>query len=268
MTKLWQTLLGTLVISSLACGDGSSTSGPGHDGGGGLDGTVAVADGAPAAMDLAPGAIDQATSGLDLATAAVDQAPGVDQVTVAPDAAADVRLADVAPDMPMQPDLYQAPDLFVKKDLPPGPDLYLAPDVPQTQDLRPPADVTVVLDASQTDLPPAQDTSPGLDTSSGIDGTGAVDGELQVLWPDKLIYGPGEQLTAGFNDGSPDASAWIGIFQVGAADTAYQEWAYTGGATSGTVLLHVPETPGAYELRMFQDGGYTRIATSLPFAVQ
>ena len=274
MMKLWQTLLGTLVVSSLACGGSSGSGGTGHDGG--LDGGETLLDGATAVIDQALlAAVDQAVSGIDQATPAIDQAPAVDLGTVKLDGGtdADVRASDtlIEPDVPSQPDLAGPPDVFVKQDVTPGPDLRVppdapadvpsAPDVPTTSDLRPPADLTPALD-----LPDKTETPPALDTSAGIDTTGG-DSTPQILWPDKLTYSPGEQLTANFTNGSTDTNAWIGIFPVGAGDDAYRDWAYTAGATSGTMILHVPGTPGTYELRMFQDSGYTRIATSVPFTV-
>ena len=270
MTRLWQTLLGTLIISCLACGD-SGSGGTGHDGGVGLDGGEMVLDGPISPADLPLPPPDQAVPGIDQAPAGIDQAPAVDLGTMKLDAGADadVRAADTlaVTDVPVQPDLLATPDLLVKQDVTSGPDLRVPPDLPQTQDLRPPADLPLALDvSSQTDIAPAPDTSTGIDATAVVDTGG--DTAPQILWPDKLTYSPGEQLTAHFTNGSTDSAAWIGIFPVAAGDNAYRDYEYTGGATSGTVVLHVPGTPGTYDLRMFQDIGYTRIATSVPFVVQ
>jgi hypothetical protein len=259
MTRLWQILLGTLIISSLACGGPSPSSDGGRDGGGtSLD--------APAPFtDLALPAVDQAAPAIDQAPAAIDQAPALDVGTVKRDTAnADVAVSDTLapPDVPTQPDLTPMPDLFVKRDL--GPDLPLpqdlapGPDLPQ--DLPPAVDLAI--DTSRPDTRPAPDT--------GID-TGAVDTTPDTtpkVAPNKLTYVGGEQLTATYSNGSSDPNAWIGIYPVGGANGAYRDYDYTGGATSGTVILHVPATPGTYELRMFKDIGYVPLATSVPFTVQ
>ncbi len=47
-------------------------------------------------------------------------------------------------------------------------------------------------------------------------------------------------------------------------------WAYTGGASAGSLNLTVPAgaPPGTtYELRLFSNNTYTRLATSAPFSV-
>ena len=173
------------------------------------------------------------------------------------------------PDVPMQTDLPGSPDVLVTTDLSVTPDLPPALDLSPGLDSPPVLDSAPLLDVSVTpDVSAKLDSPPTLDTSAGIDATAAVDTVPQMLAPDKLIYAPGAQLTATYNNGSTDTTAWIGIFPVGAADTAYRDWDYTDGATSGTMVLNVPATPGTYELRMFADNGYTRIATSTPFTVE
>ena len=64
---------------------------------------------------------------------------------------------------------------------------------------------------------------------------------------------------------SPTTRDWIGIFTPGAANTSYYlGWRYTTGTASGTVpfTLATSLTPGTYELRLFSNGGYTRLATA------
>jgi hypothetical protein len=129
MKRLRQTLLGTLVISGLACGD-SGPRGTRHDGGGGLDGNPTGLDGPIVEPDLPMVSPDLPASALDRSPAAIDQAPAADLGTVKLDAAADADAlpADVMPDVPAQPDLA-GPDLFGKRDLRP-------PDLLPTRDLR------------------------------------------------------------------------------------------------------------------------------------
>jgi hypothetical protein len=64
---------------------------------------------------------------------------------------------------------------------------------------------------------------------------------------------------------------WVGLYKVGAADTAYlsSQYVYSGGYTSGRLTFTVPLTtardPGPYELRYFLAGGWVKAATSASF---
>jgi len=75
---------------------------------------------------------------------------------------------------------------------------------------------------------------------------------------------PGTTVTATWGGiATPSIRDWIGIFTPGAADTAYHlGWRYTTGTASGSVPFTVPTTlaPGNYELRLFSDGRYSRLA--------
>jgi subtilisin family serine protease len=55
---------------------------------------------------------------------------------------------------------------------------------------------------------------------------------------------------------------WIGLFQVGAPNTSYVWYSFTGGATSGSFNLPAPAQAGTYEFRYLLQNGYTSIATS------
>jgi hypothetical protein len=74
-------------------------------------------------------------------------------------------------------------------------------------------------------------------------------GQLQVSW-----------------DGiaAPASRDWLGLFEPFAADTEYLAWRYTSGDTSGTLPFLLPAriAPGTYELRLFANNGYNRLATS------
>jgi hypothetical protein len=67
----------------------------------------------------------------------------------------------------------------------------------------------------------------------------------------------------------PTSRDWIGVFLPGAANTSYVAWAYSTGAASGSISLALAASlpQGTYELRLFSNGGYTRLATSNTFAV-
>jgi ELWxxDGT repeat protein len=70
---------------------------------------------------------------------------------------------------------------------------------------------------------------------------------------------------------APTGADWVGLYgSSGAADPALLAWSYTNGAAAGSLPLTVPagSTPGAtYELRLFSNNTYTRLATSAPFTV-
>gem|GEM_PF-4347947 len=75
---------------------------------------------------------------------------------------------------------------------------------------------------------------------------------------------------------NPSATDWVGLYQVGAPDMAYQSWVYVSGsvspgtpAASGSAAFTVPttSTPGSYEVRYFISNSYTRLATSDSVAV-
>ena len=58
------------------------------------------------------------------------------------------------------------------------------------------------------------------------------------------------------------ASDWIGLYHVGAGNTAVLWWQYTGGATSGSFQLNAPNQVGQYQFRYLLQDGYTDAATS------
>ena len=68
---------------------------------------------------------------------------------------------------------------------------------------------------------------------------------------------------------SPTALDWLGLYTPG-GDTAYLAWRYTTGTASGNVPFTIPGTitPGTYELRLWSNNGFTRLAISNSFTVQ
>ena len=68
---------------------------------------------------------------------------------------------------------------------------------------------------------------------------------------------------------SPSTTDWIGLYTPGASDTAYLAWRYITGTVSGDVPFTIPGpvTSGTYELRLFSNNGFTRLATSNSFTV-
>jgi RHS repeat-associated protein len=63
---------------------------------------------------------------------------------------------------------------------------------------------------------------------------------------------------------SPSSTDWIGIYTPGSPDQGSLAWRYTTGAASGSVPFTIPASLpiGTYELRLFANNGYTRLATS------
>jgi pectin methylesterase-like acyl-CoA thioesterase len=61
---------------------------------------------------------------------------------------------------------------------------------------------------------------------------------------------------------SHSAKDWIGLYQIGAADQDYLSMQYLGAATTGRLTFAMPARPGPYELRLFLNDGYTRVAAS------
>ena len=61
---------------------------------------------------------------------------------------------------------------------------------------------------------------------------------------------------------SPSATDWIALYAVGAPDSAVRVWRYTKGTAGGSATLRVPflTLPGAYEVRLFAQNGYARLA--------
>lgn len=60
------------------------------------------------------------------------------------------------------------------------------------------------------------------------------------------------------------AGDWVGLFEVTDPSTNYEpgRWTYTRGATSGTLALQAPSTPGLYEFRYLLDDGYVDVVRS------
>jgi subtilisin family serine protease len=80
----------------------------------------------------------------------------------------------------------------------------------------------------------------------------------------------GATVTAAWSQiASPTTKDWIGLYAAGAADKSYVKYQYTNGTASGSLSYLIPAnlSAGTYELRLFSNGGYTRIATSNPLTV-
>jgi len=76
---------------------------------------------------------------------------------------------------------------------------------------------------------------------------------------------PGSQFNTTVGAGS-SATDWVGVYAAGAADTAFQSWKYAPLPRPQTLSFTAPSLVGNYELRLFANNTFTRIATC-PFAV-
>jgi len=110
-------------------------------------------------------------------------------------------------------------------------------------------------------------------TSSAFTVTGAIGPSLSES-PGSVAAG--SSVTASWSIASPTSTDWIGLYTPGSSNTAFRSWIYVscsqspGSArASGSCSLAIPSgTPsGTYELRLFSNNGYTRLATSNTFTV-
>jgi hypothetical protein len=96
-----------------------------------------------------------------------------------------------------------------------------------------------------------------------------------VLAPAAVSVSPATALTVVIDGAPANPTDWIGLYPVGASDTAYVEWQYLNGSTiapttgvnAATLAFFAPAGPGTYELRLFAGGGFSRLAVSPTIAV-
>ncbi len=73
----------------------------------------------------------------------------------------------------------------------------------------------------------------------------------------------GDMVTVTLTGGPGNAVDWLALAGVGDPNTTYLDWVYVAsGATTATWTVTMPATLGDYEFRLFENGGYTRLATS------
>jgi hypothetical protein len=86
-----------------------------------------------------------------------------------------------------------------------------------------------------------------------------------TVMPNTGTVSPGGTLTVSWSGiVSPTASDWIGLFNSGASDSSALVSRYTTGTASGSVPLTIPGSlsPGTYDLRLYSNNSYTRLAIS------
>jgi subtilisin len=73
----------------------------------------------------------------------------------------------------------------------------------------------------------------------------------------------GSAVTVTLTNGLGGSGDWLSFAPVAAANNSYVQYTYVGsGVTTRTWTVTAPATPGAYEFRLFENNGYTRLATS------
>jgi Subtilase family len=111
-----------------------------------------------------------------------------------------------------------------------------------------------------------------------VDAFAAVQGLVSVvLTASPSSIAPGGTLTATWERiASPTSTDWIGLYQPGAANTAYIDWIYvscskTPGSpqASGSCPFVVPASlaPGTYALRLLANDGFSQLSASNNFTV-
>lgn len=70
-----------------------------------------------------------------------------------------------------------------------------------------------------------------------------------------------EQITVSYAGAPGFENDWIAMYRSGSPDASYINRQYLDGKVNGTLILDAPD-PGSYDFRMFENGSYTRLATS------
>jgi hypothetical protein len=80
---------------------------------------------------------------------------------------------------------------------------------------------------------------------------------------------PGGTVTATWSITNPTATDWIALHLSGSSNTDHITWVYTTGAASGSISIPVYNSvsPGTYELRLFRQDTYERLAVSNPITI-
>lgn len=62
------------------------------------------------------------------------------------------------------------------------------------------------------------------------------------------------------------SSAWVSIYQINDSDRDFGNWAYI--RSDRQITLRAPQVAGTYQLRLFRDSGFDRVASSNSFTVR
>src|ERR1044072_9789934 len=85
----------------------------------------------------------------------------------------------------------------------------------------------------------------------------------------------GSVTTASIAGGPGNATDWVALYAVGAADTTFLDWRYLNGTTAppatgsstGAASFTTPVSAGNYEVRLFAANTYQRIVSSATITV-
>src|SRR5262249_22826768 len=95
-----------------------------------------------------------------------------------------------------------------------------------------------------------------------------INGLATIFAASPCVVVPGATVTATWsNIGAPTAKDWFTIVPTGGAENAYVAWAYTTGTGSGSRDIVLPKwvSPGTYELRLYSNDTWKRLAVSNSF---
>jgi hypothetical protein len=103
-----------------------------------------------------------------------------------------------------------------------------------------------------------------------------VGSSVPVLTVSTTTASPGQSVSVTLQNGPGNPKDWLSLGAAGAADTAYSDWKYLNGTrtapasglTTATVSFIMPTTAGTYSVRLFANGGYSKLATSPTITVQ
>jgi hypothetical protein len=88
--------------------------------------------------------------------------------------------------------------------------------------------------------------------------------------PASVVVAPASRLAVQVTGGPGNATDWIGLFRAGASDAFSLAWQYLNGSsvppivelTAASLTVALPPEVGTYEIRLFADNSYNRLATS------
>jgi hypothetical protein len=103
-----------------------------------------------------------------------------------------------------------------------------------------------------------------------------VGASVPVLTVSTVTASPGQSVSVTVQSGPGNPKDWLGLHAVSALDTVYSDWKYLNGTrtvpasglTTATVSFTMPTMPGTYNLRLFANGGFSKLATSPTITVQ
>jgi hypothetical protein len=88
--------------------------------------------------------------------------------------------------------------------------------------------------------------------------------------PTVVVVSVSASVTVGVSNGPANATDWVGMYPLGAADNAYLTWQYLNGSqtppgtgsSAATLTFTTSSSPGRYEFRFFSNNGFSHLATS------